>query len=92
MNDGDGDLTVLMFSVFPSRSKVAGWTSVIMSTSPRVSARSTASVLPYLIHWSSSKAGGSPRKFGLRSIRTSRLESNSVTMYGPLPTIGSFGR
>ena len=63
-----------------------------MSTSPSVSARSTASALPYLIHCSSSNAGCLPRKFGLRSIRTSRLESNSVTMYGPLPTIGGFGR
>ena len=92
VNDGDGALTVSMFSVLPSRSKFAGLTSGIMSISPSVSARSTASELPYLIHCNSSKAGFLPRQFGLRSMRTSVLESNSVTMYGPLPTIGGFGR
>ena len=62
-----------------------------MSISPSCSARSTASWLPYLMNWISSKAGSAPRKFGLRSIRMIRPRSYSVTMYGPLPTSGSSG-
>ena len=92
VNDGDGDFTALTFFVLPSRSNVASCTSVTRSTSPSVSARSTASALPYLIHWISSNFGFGPRNSLLRSIRTIRLESNSVTTYGPLPTIGIVGR
>ena len=63
----------------------------MMSISPSVSARSTASLLPYLIHWISSNSGFSPRKYWLRVIRMRRPRSNAVTMYGPLPTSGSGG-
>ena len=64
----------------PRRSKVVGCTSVMTSTSPRVSARSAASSVPYLMYWISSKFGALPRHSGFRSMRTIRLRSNSVTM------------
>ena len=91
VNDGDAALIVLMFLVLASRSNVAGWTSAITSISPRVSARSTASLLPYLIHCSWSNFGLGPRNSGFGSIRMIRLRLNSVTTYGPLPTIGICG-
>ena len=64
---------------------------MITSISPSVSARSTASSLPYLMNCSSSNFGLGPRKFGFGSIRMIRLRLNSVTTYGPLPTIGICG-
>ena len=80
MKEGEVDLTALTFFAFCRRAKLASWTSGTRSISPSVSARSTASLLPYLIHWISSNAGFSPRKFGLRVIRMMRPRSNSLTM------------
>ena len=91
VNEGEGDLTALTSFALSSRAKAASWTSGMMSISPSVSARSTASLVPYLIHWISSNFGFVPRKFGLRVIRMMRPRSNALTTYGPLPTIGGFG-
>ena len=79
VNDGEAELTALTFLAFSRRAKLASATSGTMSISPSVSARSTASVLPYLIHWISSNFGFSPRKFGLRVMRMMRPRLNSVT-------------
>jgi hypothetical protein len=54
VKDGDGELTASTSAASSSRAKLAASTSGTMSTSPSVSARSTASALPYLIHWISS--------------------------------------
>src|SRR6476646_7325592 len=92
VNDGDGALIPLMFCVLLRRAKLLCSTSGMRSISPSESARSTASLLPYLIHWTSSKAGFFPVKLGLRVIRMIRPWLNSETTYGPLPTIGGVGR
>ena len=91
VNDGDGARSVLMLSASPSFPKLAAWASGIMSISPSRSARSTASIVPYLMNWISSKTGFLPRKFGLRLRVTIRPRSNFVTIQGPLPTSGSGG-
>ena len=91
MNDGDGLLTASMLSELPSFSKLEACASGMLSISPSRSARSTASMVPYLMNWISSNTGFLPRKFSLRSMRTRRPRSNSVTTYGPLPTIGRGG-
>ena len=63
-----------------------------MSISPSFSARSTASSVPYLMNWISSNTGFSPRTLRVAApCVMMRPRSNSVTMYGPLPTIGSGG-
>src|ERR1700712_689574 len=69
VNDGDEAFTALMFLALASLANAADWTFGTMSTSPSVSARSTASAVPYLIHWISSNFGLGPRKYRLRVIR-----------------------
>ena len=72
-------MTALTFFASCRRAKLASATSGMTSISPSVSARSTASMLPYLIHWISSNAPLSPRKFGLRVMRMMRPRVNSLT-------------
>ena len=79
VKEGEVELTASTSGAFFRRAKVACWTSGTRSISPSVSARSTASSLPYLIHCTSSNAGFSPRKFGLRVIRMRRPRSIALT-------------
>ena len=71
--------TVSMFGSSARRAKLFGLTSTTASTSPSWSARSTASWVPYLTYWISSKFGASPRNCGFRSMRRMRPFSYSVT-------------
>src|SRR4051812_23726418 len=91
VNEGDGACTVLMFLTLPRRANEDAWTSRTKSISPSWSARSTGSVLPYLMIWIWSNFGLGPRQYGLRSMVTMRPWVNFVTTYGPEPTSGIFG-
>ena len=92
VNEGEGARTGSMLSAFSSWLKLGRLDlHRSPSISPSFSALTTASVVPYLMNWISSYLGLSPRQFGFRSIFTMRPCVNSVTMYGPLPTSGSFG-
>src|SRR5215212_3509211 len=91
VNEGDGACTVLTFLALPRRANELACTSRTRSISPSCSARSTASVLPYLMIWIWSNFGFCPRQFGLRSIVTMRPCWNFVATYGPEPTSGIFG-
>src|SRR3954454_20634409 len=91
VNEGEDALTVLMFLTLPRRANEDAWTSRTKSISPSCSARSTASLLPYLMIWIWSNLGLVPRQFGLRSSVTFRPCLKLVTTYGPEPTSGICG-
>src|SRR3954463_10870188 len=80
VNEGDGACTVLTFLTLPRRANEDACTSRTKSISPSCNARSTASVLPYLMIWIRSNLGLVPRQLGLRSSVTLRPCRKLVTV------------